>query len=255
MIESPPRILLIDLERRAGQAFIFDQKVRGGFISTTQWTRRPSTLCFAAKWYGAKRAEFHAVWDDDDPHHLARESWRLFDEAQVVVTFFGTGADVPWCQGDWKAAGLPDPSPYKHVDLYYTAKRFGLPSSSLRELCDFLGLPGKQGKYSPWAAEACIEGDEKARRAMRHYNIGDVGPTSLEGAFDHLRPYVKGLNLSLFGEDGRRACVACNSEDLEPAGFAVTAVTRYPAYRCRACGATMRGKHRSAAVSMRRIAG
>jgi hypothetical protein len=247
-----PRILFIDLERRAGQAFIFDQKVRGGFIPVSQFTRRPSTLCLAAKWNDRKRAEFHAVWDSDDPHHLALQSWRLVDACDVLVTYYGTGADVPWMQGDWKRAKLPEPSPYKHIDLYQTARRFGFPSNSLAELCHQLELTGKQGKYSPWEAEACIEGDERARRRMRKYNIGDVVST-LEPAFEELRPWIKGLNLSLYGEDDRRACPKCNGEEFDPAGFAVTGVTRYPAYRCRSCGGLSRGKNRAASVPMRGV--
>jgi hypothetical protein len=252
-IYKPPRILLIDLERRAGQAFAFDQKVRGGFIPVSQFTRRPSTLCFAARWWH-KRTEFHAVWDSEDPHHLARESWRLVDEADVVVTYYGTGADIPWLMGDWKRAKLPEPSPYKHVDLYRTAKRFGYVSNGLAEVCHQLELGGKQGKYSPWEAEACVAGDEKARRKMRKYNMGDVGPTSLEGAFDEYRPFIKGLNLSLYGEDDRRACWSCNRDDtLVPDGHAMTIQTRYPAYRCAACGAVSRGKNRAASVPMRGV--
>jgi hypothetical protein len=169
------------------------------------------------------------------------------------VTYYGTRADIPWMQGDWKRAKLPEPSPYKHVDLYNTAKRFGFVSNSLAELCHQLELTGKQGRYSPWKAEACIEGDEKARREMRKYNIGDVA-TTLEPAFEELRPWIKGLNLSLYGADDRRACPKCNGESFEPAGWAVTGVTRYPAYRCRSCGGLSRGKNRAASVPMRGIA-
>jgi hypothetical protein len=248
-----PRILFIDLERRAGLAFRFDQKDRGGFTPASQFVRRPSTLCFAAKWRGEKRTKFHAIWDTDEPHYLARESWALVDAATHVVTYYGTRADIPWLMGDWKRAGLPEPSPYKHVDMYNTAKRFGYLSNSLAEVCRELDLHGKQGKYSPWEAEACIEGDERARRKMKRYNIGDVGPNSLEGAFDEYTPFIKGLNLSLYGEDDRRACPKCNGETFEPAGWAVTGVTRYPAYRCMSCGGISRGKNRAASVPMRGV--
>jgi len=250
-----PRVLLIDLERRAGEAFIFDQRVRGGFLPVSNWTRYPEMLCFAAKWHGAKRAEFHASWDSDDPHHLARESWRLVDEADIVVTYFGGRADLPWMRSAWVEAELPPPSPFKHLDMHAVGKQFGFPSASLQHLCERLGLPGKRGKYNPRDAEACIAGDEKARARMRRYNMGDVGPTSLEGVLDRLRPWISGVNYGLYGADDARVCVNCGGQSMSPAGSAVTAVTRYPAYRCDACGTVMRGKNRSAAVPMRGVTG
>ena len=248
-----PRILLIDLERRAGQAFVFDQKIRGGFLPVSQWTSRPEMLCFAAKWHDRKRGEFYARWDHQDPHHLARESWRLVDAADWVVTYFGSRADIPWLRQAWLEAELPPPSPYKHIDLYYTGAKFGFESKSLGELSKKLGLGGKQGKYSPYDAEACMDGDLKARARMKKYNLGDVGPTSLEGCFDRLRPWIPGLNVGLYMDDDARVCPSCGHDGLEPAGFAVTDVTRYPAYRCRECKALCRGKNRAASVPMRGI--
>jgi hypothetical protein len=98
-----------------------------------------------------------------------------------------------------------------------------------------------------------VAGDEKARARMRRYNIGDVGQTSLEGVIDRLRPWISGINFGLYGVDDGRVCVNCGGSSLSSAGSSVTAVTRYPAYRCDSCGSIMRGKHRSAAVPMRGV--
>jgi hypothetical protein len=205
------------------------------------------------KWHDEAKVGFIAAWDNpDDPQHVAREAWHLIDEADWVVTFNGVRFDLPIIRQDWAIADLPMPRPWRNVDLYQVARReFAFESKSLRPLCDRLGLPNKAGHYDAAEAQAAMDGDEKARRRLARYNKQDSRVTEL--VFDRLRPYVRGVNAGLYRQDGATACVQCGSEDMEPAGWATTSLTRYPAYRCLQCGGISRGKHRSAAVPMRGV--
>lgn len=65
------KILIVDMERLCGLARLWDQKVN--FIPYTNFVRLPSTLCFAAKFYGTRTVEFHAAWDDYDA--MVLRSW------------------------------------------------------------------------------------------------------------------------------------------------------------------------------------
>jgi hypothetical protein len=214
-----PRILFIDLERVPGDVTldVWDPKDfrRINYVHPSRWNSRPEMLSFAARWETQRRGEFHASWDSDDPHHLAHESWRMVDEATHIVTYYGRKADEPWLKQAWLKAKLPPPSTYKHIDLYYVARQFGLPSGSLDELCSFLGLPGKRGHYSIEAARACLAGDERKRAEMRRYNLGDVGPNSLGGVFEILRPWIPGLNLGAYYLDAVEVarCPGCGKVD------------------------------------------
>lgn len=246
---TPAKILIIDIERLPGQTPIWDQKVRGGFISVHQWTRLPSLLCWAAKWHGKPRVIFESAWKDPDA--MVQRSWDLFDAADIVVTYNGRAFDNKHLRAQWMLAGLGPPSPWRDVDLYVQSAQFGLESRSLRHLCERLNIVNKTGHYDLAQAEAAVEGNRAAQRDLRRYNVGDVIAT--EAAFDALRPWIKGINLGLYLSDGATACPACGHDQLDAAGFATTAVTRYPVYRCRACGGVSRGKHRSAAVTLRQV--
>lgn len=256
---GPPRILFIDFERTPGFVTrpIWEGKdaARWRYIHPREWDVLPSTLCFAAQHLGQKRAEFRAVWDDEkDEHYLARESWQMVNDCDILVTYYGTGADEKWMRGDWVRAGLPRPRPYKHVDMYRVATQFGFPSNSLDHLCQQLGLPGKRGHYSIPDAMAALEGDERKRREMRRYNIGDVGPNSLMGVFLRLRAWLPtSLNIGAFYPDGDPRCHACGSPDLAPDGWYTATTYRFGQYRCVDCGALNRNGYIKSRATMRGV--
>jgi hypothetical protein len=254
---AAPRVLTLDLERLPGR-FTRDiwegrDLARVNYLHPDRWTELPSTLCASWKWHGDKRVGFVAAWEDDDPHHVARVMWQQIEAADVVVTFNGRRADLKWLRQDWAMAGLGLPTPWRDVDLFVVARReFAFESKSLAHLCARLGLPGKHGHYNADEARAAMAADGPERRRLVRYNRQDSRIT--EAVFDRLRPYVRGINFGLFREDEARCCPSCGSENIVPAGFATTAVTRYPAYRCEDCQTVSRGKHRAASVPLRQVA-
>lgn len=253
-----PRILFIDLERVPGSVTMdiwhpkdFARMSYGPHPS--KWDEQPRMLCFAARWDGRKRGEFHASWDNDDPHHLARESWRLVNDATHVVTYYGTGADIPWLKQSWLEAELPPPAPFKHVDLYRVASQFGYPSKSLAHLSAILGLGGKAGHYSIADARACLAGDERARRKMRRYNLGDVAQDTLGGVFERLRPWIRGLNLGALALTDEKRCPYCASENVRRNGWYTAAVQSYAQWTCDDCGGHSRSNIVKSRASLRGV--
>ena len=234
------RILIIDIERLPGSVPIFDQRT-SGFIPVYRWTRLPSLLCFAAKWHGTRKIEFHAVWDD--PAVMVQRSWELYNEADIVVTYNGVKFDNKHLKSEWLLAGLPPVRPFKNVDLFAVNKaHFGFESKSLQHLCDRLGLPGKSGHYDPAVAERCVNGDVKAQALMARYNRGDVRIT--EAAYDRLLPWIHNHPHVGTSAADQLMCNKCGSTDLEPQPVPYRAnVIEYAQYRCRKCGGMMRAGH------------
>lgn len=233
-IETPakaPRIALLDIERLPGLTTIFDQRVRGGFIPVRQWRRLPSFLCYASKWYGKATVDFHASWDDPDA--MLEASWRLYDEADLVVGYNSKRFDNKHLRGAWLVAGLPAPRPWRNVDLFTVAAQFGFESRSLAHLCKMLGLPGKSGHYDADEAEACMNGDTKAQRSMTRYNKGDV--RILEPVYDRLRPWMSNHPHVGNGSD----CEKCGGV-LTDAGFYSSGTYKWPQFRCMRCGGVSR---------------
>lgn len=231
------KILTLDIERLPGLATVWDQRTR--FIPVSQWTRLPSLLCVAAKWYGKRPVEFHAAWDDYDA--MVQASWDLIDQADFLVTFNGKRFDFPHLQGAWLQAGLTPPTTVKHVDLFQVARSsFGFESKSLAHLCERLGISGKNWRYDPTVAQAAVDGDEAAQKRMRTYNANDVRIT--ERVYEALRPWISTHPHPVVDHDKAR-CNACGSDRLERAGTYLAAVMEYAQYRCSDCGAIIRAGH------------
>jgi len=256
---APPaaRVLLFDIERLPGSFTRDIWEPRDlkyvNYIHPTSWSTMPTTLCGSWVWYGERRPGFVAAWENPgDRFHVARRFRELLTEADVVVTFNGRRADLPWLRKDWVEAGIPTPRPFKDIDLYQVAKSaLHLESASLAYLCAFLGLPGKQGRYSADEAKTAAATDGPARRRLIKYSKADS--VIMAPVLDKLRPYIRGVNLGLYNMDDVARCPACGSDALTPDGWTSTTLTQYAAYRCE-CGAVSRSKHRKHSVTMRGVA-
>lgn len=249
MLVREPRILIIDFERLPGLRHVFDQKP--SYMPAAKWLRLPSSLCFAAKWHGKRAVEFAAVWDEGGWAAMVARHRALYDRADIIVTYYGTGADNKWARQDWLEADLPDPRPWKDVDLYRVNKSlYAYESGSLDFLTARLNVARKTGKYDPHEAEAAFGGDVAAQRRLKRYNIGDVHAT--EQAFDKLRPHM-GHRMPHIGlwTGQERSCQVCGGTDFEPAADVPAVTTVYAGYRCTSCGALNRSNSRRRAVTMR----
>ena len=255
LAKRAPKILCIDLERLPGTVTldIFDAKQRTDYIHATKWSTYPETLCFSWRWLDERKTHFASTWGGQD---LAALSWSLYSQATHVLGFNQRRADNKWCRDDWLFAGLPEPTPWRDIDLYVIgSQQFALEARSLDFMCQRLGVPGKRGHYSIAMARAAAGGDEKAQRSMERYNRGDVAATI--ACFEKLRPLAKfpGLNLGLYYGDGsEHRCSKCGHKGLDAVtSDAATPATLYAQYRCRKCGGLTRNANRRGHSPMRGV--
>jgi hypothetical protein len=255
--KAGPRVVLFDLERLPGEFTrdIWEPRdlARLNYLHPDQWTKRPATLCASWLVYGEKRPGFVAAWENpDDPWHVARTMRGvLHGDSTVAVTFNGRRADLKWLRQDWAQAQIPTPRPFKDIDLFLVARAaFALESKSLAYLADFLGLPGKHGRYDAAEAKAAAAGDEKAQRRLKRYSVQDS--RLMAPVLDRLRPYIRGgPNLGIPHLDDERRCPVCGGPDLVRDGWTYTGITAFAAYHCTGCGSWSRSKHRRHSVEMR----
>lgn len=235
------KVLTLDVECSANLVYAFG--LRDQNIGLSQIVEHGKMISFAAKWYGDKEVIYRSIHDDGEDDML-QAIWELLDECDVLVTFNGVSFDVKVIKRALLLAGFPPPTPWKDIDLLRVARRqFRFTSNKLQNLCYELSLPLKieTGGFDLW--KRCAEGDPKAWKEMRSYNMNDVVVT--EKLMDRMRPWLNGIHHGLWAEAGA-TCTNCGSRKLAKLhGKTVKAnVTSYQAYRCSKCGAVMRGNEK-----------
>ena len=253
------KVLTLDIERIPGRATVEHRglTVEGAFWDLGGWkhvigrripadavTEWPRSICAAAKWYGEAGVMFAAEWEFGYEEFL-RQTWEWYHQADIVVGHNVERFDSRHLRGGWLEMGWTPPSPWKTVDTLKVARaELAFESNTLDALCKRLGVKAKTDKYDADIAHAALEGNEKAQRKLRAYNIGDIRAT--EAVYDRLRPYIKNHpHLGQFTGDSW-SCANCGWTDLSNHrdGDATTYVQRYRRYSCPKCGAWMRGNTR-----------
>jgi len=201
-------------------------------------------LCYAAKWYGKRQVLFDSVWDaEENGTSFLGPLWDLLNEADAVIHYNGKRFDIPKINSEFWLDDLTPPSPFKQIDLLKVVKKnFGFPSNKLAYILDVKGLEGKLANEGHGMWRKVIDGDPKARAAMKRYNKRDV--TGMEPLYDSLIPWISDHpNMNLYGSpDG---CPNCgNSEHLRKEGIAKLIEGSYQRWKCQGCGAWSRGKKR-----------
>ena len=237
----PPKILTLDIERLPGQATVDFWGLgdyKGRRIHADCVTEWPRTICFAWRWYGAKRIEFAAEWQDVGYEGMLRKAWELYHEADIVCGHNLAGFDSKKLVAEWVTLGWTPPSPWKTVDTLKAARaRASFESNTLDALLTRLGLQGKTDRYSVDVARAAVAGDKGAQRKIRRYNQGDIEATdALLSALLGWIPNFPHVGLYSGDED---CCGNCGGE-LKANDWAYTAVTAYARYHCQNCGAWFR---------------
>lgn len=258
-IPTGPRVLCVDLERIPG-SFTRDiwegrDLKRVNYVHPNQWTSLPFVVCGAYRWLGdpVKQTGFVATWHDDDPGHVGRRLWELYDEADVILGFNQKSADNPWAKQAWTAAGIRKrPSPSKDIDLYLLLRReLKLPSASLDFACKWFGIPGKRGAYNAEEAKAAHAGDPRMQAKIERYNKSDVTATIRLWLEARGLLHLPGLNLATYYGDEAFRCSNCGHDALDVDKWRATTQTRYAGYRCRKCGTPLRSNHRKHSTTIR----
>lgn len=118
-------------------------------------------------------------------------------EFDVLVTYYGTGCDLPFIRTRALKHGY-NFIPYgfmKHIDLYYLVKhKLKLKSNSLKTACELLGKKGKtELKLDLWID--ALTGDRKALNYIYTHNKYDVKIT--EKLYDTIIKYQRKTNRSI----------------------------------------------------------
>lgn len=247
-----PAILTLDIERMKGVAEVefwdlSDYKNRRIHAdAVVEW---PRTICAAWQWYGERRVEFAAEWDDGRESML-RRTWDAYDRAQIVVGHNLAAFDTKKLKTDWRDLGLPAPRPYKTVDTLTVARReFGDESKTLDALCRRMGIVSKTDRYDVEVARAACAGNKAAQRKIKAYNVGDIHATT--ALYDALRGWIPSHPHNADGTpDDRPVCNQCWGGNLERSGINLAQQISYVLWRCLDCGANVQGtRHARAAIT------
>lgn len=199
------------------------------YLNLTQMLQPSRMLCFAARRLDKRKTEFYSEWEHGQ-NGMAEQVHRILDEADAVLHYNGASFDVPWLRTVMKTAGLNPPSPFRQIDLYQQTKQFRLDSHKLQHVSTHLSkLDGKveTGGFGLW--QRVIDGDEKARRLFKKYNVQDVD--LLLEMFEDLKPWLKLPNANLYG-DGTRVCPKCGVDAIQHRGFYRLTTGNYKRYWC-----------------------
>jgi DNA polymerase elongation subunit (family B) len=232
-----PRILTIDIETGPHMARVFslfDQN-----ISLVQLEEVSTVMCFAAKWLDERKVMFYS--DHHDGHDaMIDAAWSLMDEADAIVSYNGRAFDCKHLHREFILAGMPPPSPHKDIDLLTVVRsRAKFASGKLDHVASELGLGSKtkHAGFEMW--RDCLNGDEKAWKKFRQYNIQDVKLT--EALYYRLLPWIKNHpHPGLYPGGDLTGCPNCGGP-MAPTGRTTNTGSRqYALLRCAACGANGR---------------
>jgi hypothetical protein len=245
------KTLVIDVERLKGR-FVWGDRfdsltIAGEFWSLSDYkhkfgripyqyvTEWPRTITASWRWFGEKRINFAAEWETGGAYKFAETVRNVMDEADIVTGHYVNAADRKWLNSLFRDHGLRMPSPYRVVDTCTIARRnLGDESMTLGALCSRYGIPTKQGHYDATVARNACEGDKKAQRELKLYNMADVEAST--GLYAVTLPFAKGHPhvRPLAGLD-KTLCPRCGSDKVKRDGQYSPSVRVYAQFLCTTC--------------------
>lgn len=241
------KILMLDIETTPDAVYTWT--IWNANIGINQIIKPGGLLCFAAKWYGQDEIEFYSDWEDGTLN-MVLEAWRLLDECDVVVHFYGSRFDIPHLNTSFLKQGFPPPSPFKQIDLKMAVgKQFKFTSNKLQFVSQVLGLEGKEEHEGFPLWTKVMDGDEDARNRMRLYNERDV--FLLDEVYEALLPWIPGAPNRQLYED-HKGCPACgaDAEYMVEAGYFYTKLSKFRQFRCKICDSYFRSSRREFGVKL-----
>jgi uncharacterized protein YprB with RNaseH-like and TPR domain len=180
------KTLFLDIETTPMQVYawgLFDQN-----ITIDQIIKSTEMLCFGARWLGEKRVTFRSVYHDGK-RAMLEDLHKLMEEADVLVGWNSAAFDHKHINREFLENGMMPPSTVKDLDLMSVTKaNFLFPSNKLDYVAQKLdvGAKVKHSGFSLWLK--CMEGDKKAWKEMKEYQIQDVN--LLVDLYDILLPWL-----------------------------------------------------------------
>lgn len=228
------KILFLDIETAPTTAYVWN--IWQENVGLKQIKEYGHILCWAAKWLGKNEVMFDSI-------HSGRKNMlagmhKLMDEADVVVSFYGSRFDVPTLNAEFVKYGFLPPAPYKQVDLKQVCKnKFKLISNKLAYVVEYFGIGKKiDTDFSLW--EGCMRNDPASWRKMERYNRHDT--RLVEALYKKILPWI--TNHPNHGSHGgnREVCPNCGEHHVQRRGSTVVRLLRYPRFQCQGCGTWFR---------------
>lgn len=242
------KILFFDLENVQRPEHIFHPGQRGKFGRSAGFCADLSTiLVFGYKWLGEpaqsiqapNRKEFKK--DPMNDEYILRKAFEVMNEADVVITWYGSGHDLPFLNTRLSQLGLYLDPKIKHIDLYKTARsKMRMSSNSLNAVAKFFGVEEKT-KVSMQLWADCWQGNYDSLMTMAAYCRQDCNV--LESVYFHIRPFGTLMpHVGKFmGKEPTTSCHLCGGEHLIGNGQRVAGNRRYRRMRCKDCGGSQIG--------------
>ncbi len=199
-----------------------------------------TVLCIGYKWLGKPKVYVPEIreyesWDTDrtDDSGLVGDFLEVYEQADMVVSYFGKGFDCKYLNAkllEYDLGVLPNTP---HVDLFYTVKaNLALSRKSLQNVAYHLNLSNEKTPVEGKIWKRAATGHGPSVKYIVDHCRADV--LILEEAYLRLRPLVR-LHPRVRGYE---PCRVCGSDHLQSRGRALTTTkgARYR-YQCQDCGA------------------
>ena len=169
------KILMIDLENVMRPEHIFPPGKQGRFGRAAGFCADLAyILVFGYQWLGEEPKSLQATKKQfkQDPltdEHFIAHAAEIMSQADVIVTWYGKGHDVPFLASRLAKHGIYLDTATKHIDLYDVAKKkLRLSSNRLDSVATFFGLEQKM-KVSPLLWADCWAGKYESLLEMAEY--------------------------------------------------------------------------------------
>ncbi len=237
------KVLVLDIETAPITAHVWGLKDQN--IGLNQIINDWYVLAWAAKWLGKDYvwyADQSKAKDMKDDRLLLNKIWELLNEADIVITQYGSGFDAPRLNTRFLMAGMKPPSPYKHLDTYRIAKSaFDFTSNKLEYLTDKLCVKYKKLAHKKYPGMSlwteCLKGNKQAWAEMKKYNIHDVLAT--EELYEKLKAWAPQSAPEVYHQNG--ICTVCGESKLIKNGYFRTKLGRWQRLKCDSCGRWQKG--------------
>jgi uncharacterized protein YprB with RNaseH-like and TPR domain len=163
---------------------------------------------------------------------LVRTVAERVQEADVLVSYYGKGYDIPFLNAKMLEYDLPVLPNIPHVDLYWTVKHnLAISRKSLQNVAYFIRAKSSKTAVEGRLWKAAMIGDKKALAEIALHNIADV--QVLKEVYNKLRPLVRQHpRVNGFGP-----CRTCGNEKLQRRGLAITQLkSQRQRVQCQKCG-------------------
>lgn len=133
----------------------------------------------------------------DVDKEMVKSLLELLKQYKIVVTYYGTGFDIPFVRSKALHYGLefPEYGQLYHHDLFYLVKsKMNLARKSLDSVCNYLGIVGKT-EIDKEVWRRAKYGNKQALKQVLEHNMGDV--VILEKLHNKVEPYRKWIKTSI----------------------------------------------------------